>query len=59
MIELIVLYCLIWGALIIGAFIADFITDVSTSKQTRNVPRGTFDKLTDWDKYVQSEESEV
>ena len=59
MFELIVMYCLIWGALIIGAFAADAITDVSTSKQSRNVPRGTFNKLTDWDKYIQNDESEV
>lgn len=59
MIELIVIYCLIWGALIIGAFIADLISDVSTSKQTLNVPRGTFNNLTDWDKYIQNDESEV
>lgn len=59
MVELVVIYCLIWGALIIGAFIADFITNVSTSKQTPIVPRGTFEKLTDWDKYIQNDESEV
>lgn len=59
MIELIVIYCLIWGALIIGAFVADFISDVSTPKHSRNVPRGTFNKLTDWDKYIQHDESEV
>lgn len=59
MVDLMILYCVFWGALIFGAFIADFITDVSTSKHPRNVPRGTFDKLTDWDKYIQNDESEV
>lgn len=59
MVELIVIYCLIWSALIIGAFVADTISDVSTSKQSRNVPHGTFNKLTDWDKYIQHDESEV
>lgn len=59
MVELMIIYCLIWGALIIGAFVADLITDVSTSKHSRNVPHGTFDTLTDWDKYIQKDESEV
>lgn len=59
MIELMVIYAIFWGALIMGAVIADCITKFSTSKQSRNVPRGTNDKLTDWDIYVQKEESEV
>lgn len=59
MIELMVIYSIFWGALIMGAVIADCITKFSTSKQSRNVPRGTNDNLTDWDIYVQKEESEV
>lgn len=59
MIELMVIYAIFWGALIMGALIADCITKFSTSKQSRNDPRGTNDNLTDWDIYVQKEESEV
>lgn len=59
MVELMIMYTVFWGALIMGAIIADCITKFSTSKHSRNVPRGTHDKLTDWDKYIQQDESEV
>ena len=59
MIELRVISAIFWGALIMGAVIADCITKFSTSKQSRNVPRGTRNKLTDWDTYIQHDESEV